>query len=173
MKNCAKQIIFKRCCNKTNALRFLIITICLILENFIASYREQRIISYTSIEKTINFMNNLKKDTNKLKFISDHLFTSNKVNFEDFIKSMLQKQMAQVLSINKDESDIGPIIKDTFVIRALFWHDAYIFDFIDDIRSFNSGFARILELNIAKIATVSSKQPVMETEITCEVFHSK
>jgi hypothetical protein len=118
-------------------------------------------------------MNNLKKDTNKLKFISDHLFTSNKVNFEDFIKSMLQKQMAQVLSINKDESDIGPIIKDTFVIRALFWHDAYIFDFIDDIRSFNSGFARILELNIAKIATVSSKQPVMETEITCEVFHSK
>jgi hypothetical protein len=173
MKNCVKQMIFKRCCNKVNALRLLTIAVCLILESFIASYREQQILSYTSIEKTMHFMDELKKDSNKLKFISDHLFTLNKVNFEDFVKNITRKQMVQILSINKDEINIGSITKDTFVIRALFWHDAYIFDFLDDIYSFNSGFARILELNIAKIAAVSNKKPVMEAEIKCEVFHLK
>jgi hypothetical protein len=166
-------MIFKRCCNKGNALRSMMIIICLILESFVASHKEQQALSYASIEKTAHFMDGLKKDAKKLKFISCHLFTLNKTNFEDFIRNIIQKQMAQILSINRDELDMGPIAKDTFVIRALFWHDAHIFDVIDDICSFNSGFARVLELNIAKIAMVSSKKPVMEAEVRCEVFHSK
>jgi hypothetical protein len=166
-------MILKKLCNKTNALRFLVIVICLILENLVVSYKDKRILSYSSTEKTLCFINELKKDTNKLKFISNHLFTTNRINFEDFIKSAMQKRMTQILSIDKNELDMSPIVKDTFVIRALFWHDAYVFDFIDDIYSFSSGFARILELNIIKIAAVSNNNPVIEAEITCEVFHSR
>ncbi|MDR1476319.1 MAG: hypothetical protein LBI20_03315 [Holosporales bacterium] len=173
MKTMQKQAIFKKLCNKTNALRFIIIVIFLTLKSFITSYREQQVLSYAPIEKTMHFIDDLKNNTNKFRFISNHLFTINKSNFEDFIKNIAPKYMPQNLSIDKDESDIGSILKDKFTIRALFWHDNYIFDFIDDIYSFNSGFAKILSIDISKIAAISTEKPVIEAEITCEVFRSK
>jgi hypothetical protein len=139
----------------------------------ISSYADRQNDKYISIRKVADFISNLKQDTNKLDFIHNHLFNFNKSDFEDFVKGVINKYNIYRLSINKNKLNIGAVAKDTFTIKALFWHDAFIFDLIEAIHSFNSGFAKVLEVNITKIATNTEESPAIEAEITCIVFCSK
>ncbi|MDR1234205.1 MAG: hypothetical protein LBJ92_03625 [Holosporales bacterium] len=166
------QLLLKKYKTKRKVIYLLLILACSVSSNIISSYKNQGLAEYNIINEKMVFINELKKDTQKMKFISEHLFTSNKITFDDFINNSAKELKTEILSIEANEVTHDVFIKDLVTVRALFWHDLFIFKLMDAIYSFKSGFAKILSVKIEKASNVSLTKPAIKAEIVCEVFHA-
>ena len=107
-----------------------------------------------------------------MKFISNHKFNGDKIDFNEFINNLAAKTYANISSIEiLEESKISDVIVKQFKITGLFWHDIFIFDFIEKLQDFSPGFLNILSIDINKFSNqISSQKPIMKLEVVCKVY---
>lgn len=161
------KIIFK----KEYLLWLIVLIIFLVISNFVGSIRDEKNLKLCEIQKTESLVNNLKKDSSKIKFIANHLFTGNQLDYREFLKNIAFQNKAKIISIEeKDTKSIGCINKKTVSMTGIFWHDKFVFDFLNDVQNFHPGFARVVSIDIDKFAKISLSKPVIKVEILCEVF---
>ncbi|MDR0640637.1 MAG: hypothetical protein LBF65_02850 [Holosporales bacterium] len=165
------QILLRKYNPKRNVAYLGLILLCSVSSNIIHVYKNDCLSEYDSISAKTAFINELKKDTQKMKFISEHLFTVNKITFKDFINNAAKELRIKKLSIESNEMTRDVVTKDLVTIHALFWHDLFLFKLMEMIYSFHSGFAKILSVEIEKVDNVSLAKPALEAKIVCEVFH--
>lgn len=161
------KIIFKR-----EYLFWLIgLIIFLVISNFVDSIKDEKNLKLCEIQRKEDLVNNLKKDESKIKFISKHLFTGNQLDYHQFLKDIALQNKAKIISIDEKEiKSIGSINKKTISVTGIFWHDKFVFDFLNDIQNFHPGFARVVLVDIDKFAKISLSKPVIKVEILCEIF---
>jgi hypothetical protein len=142
-----------------------------ILSNLIKDTIDKKTVEYDSLQKTLNVINDLNKNPEKANFILDHLFIGKANNFEDFINKAASNNNGKIIScINIETSLDAGLKKETMIIVGIFWHDAFVFDFLDEITKFNPGFINISKIEIEKIGEVSLDKPVIKVLIKCKIF---
>jgi hypothetical protein len=164
---------FKR--NQSFYSFLLLSTIVYIASDFIEEKIKIAETEYCFMQKYTDFVNNLKKDPNNLKFISEHLFAKCDADFGKFVNEAIIKNKGEMISFQKGSktSFAGAIAKETAIIAGIFWHDYFIFDFVNSIESFNPGFAKVVAIEIERIGDVNPSRPIIRALIQCEIFQKQ
>ena len=156
---------------KTNKL-YTFPTFCLTFVSFFisiyASNKQQQFLEtelrYTPI---INIMSN----HNIFEFIKKHKFGHTKNDYTEFIKQISKEYFAKISSIEKISSTkIGNIEVLTVKIDMLFWHDSFIFNFLDKLQKYSPGFINILSIDINKFTKHVGNKPSLKLEVICKIF---
>jgi hypothetical protein len=166
-------VVFKK--NYFSYLFLALSVVAFVISSITRGNLNQKYIEYNSILKISDFVDNLKKNPKKHEFISKHLFAdSNGADFEDFVNDAIAKNNGKMMSYKPDaEVNVGLIKKRSVTIVGLFWHDSFVFDFMNDIDLFRPGFARVVAMELEKAGEISLTAPVIEASIKCEIFQKQ
>ncbi len=150
---------------------YLPIITMIFISIFISNYKNMKLEECIAIEAETYPIKKLESNKAKLEFISKHKFSGSSKDFENFIKELGQKNYAKIKQVNKLEDSVNGKIKITkFEIKGFFWHDSFIFNFIDEIQDFSPGFLKILSIDIDKFSKIITEKPIMKVEILCKIF---
>ena len=147
----------------------LVITSC-----FVDEEKRSKTIDLNSVKNSTNFAKELMKDNVKLNFITDHLFKGEHQDFRKYISNVAEENHVKIMNISCGETtDLNSIEKLSAKIEGVCWHDFSVFELIESIQDFSPGFVKITSINIDKFAKISTSQPAIKTEISCEIFQLK
>jgi hypothetical protein len=156
---------------KKYSCRLVGIVIAFAISNILSIYKEEKFSEYEDAKNISVLVQKLTNDDNKLQFALRHRFNGENKNFGQFVSQIATKNSSQISSIEYvDESIIGLIKQKKVVIHGLFWHDIFIFAFLDALKNFSPGFLKILSVDINKFAKVSLLKPVLKVNVVCELF---
>jgi hypothetical protein len=156
---------------KKHILHLTGIMIAFAISNILSSYKEKKLFEYERAENTATLIQKFTTDDDKLQFALRHRFNSENRSFEQFVSQAAAKNFAQMSSIEyADESVIGLVKRRKAVVHGLFWHDIFVFTFLDTLMDFSPGFLKILSVDISKFAEMSPLKPVLKVDIVCELF---
>lgn len=167
------KIDFHKAKNLAKRYRFYYLPIVLmaVISGFVSHYKNVKFEDILEVEEKSIPIKELKSNNAKLEFISKHKFCGTSMDFENFIRNSEEKNYAKINQIKKLEESIhGQIKIRKFEIKGFFWHDSFIFNFLDEIQNFSPGFLKILSIDIDKFSRMIREKPIMKVEILCEIF---
>ncbi|MDR3224322.1 MAG: hypothetical protein LBT03_01920 [Holosporales bacterium] len=142
---------------------------------FVCSYKDDKLVELETIQNYFATVDDLVRSPEKLKFISAHLLLEEtNQSFDEFVTKIGQDNFAEIFSIEKkDEVIIGSLKKTKIKITGIFWHEDFIFEFLNSIYDFRPGFLKISQIDVDKFADISIEKPAMKLEAICEVFQKQ
>jgi hypothetical protein len=144
------------------------------ISSIIENNKSEKLLLAQSIDKTSNMAKKLLSNKHILEFVKKHLFRKETRDFKEFVAGISNGYFAQDLEVSQgDQIELGQLVKTTYRIVGMFWHDSFIFKFIEGLKDFSPGFVRILSLEIDKFAKISSLKPVIKMETKCEIYSAK
>lgn len=144
----------------------LIILISIFVNMYFGNYKENLNNTYASLEVQENLVR--KFSNSELNFIKTHSLSIDNDQFINFIKSDLKKLFGQLNSIDLIQiSKICNIKVNTFAITLAFWHDKFIFDFLDKLSKY--GFVRVTEVHIER-SEEYLQQPGLIVKLLCNLY---
>lgn len=154
--------------NKAYALSILVMSLASI---FVSIYKTQQINKYEQIATEVNQIIGIISNGERVKFIQKHRFCEKKTDIKDFMRKVAQTTYAKISSMEKiSEEKIGKINVATFKIIGLFWHDCFIFEFLEKIQTFSPGFLNIETVDIDKLSKKIVHKPMLKLEVICRIF---
>jgi len=152
--------------------RYLVpVLVMLTISSLVSEYKERIFEDCEEAEAKAKPVIDLVSNAEKMKFIQKHKFNGTRINFTDFVAELSHKTYSKVTSIEPvSESKIGNVKVNEIRITGLFWHDSFIFDFIENIQNFSPGFLSIVSVDIDKFSKQISQKPIMKLEVVCRVF---
>lgn len=156
---------------KANSRILLTAVAMLIMEQLVDSYRAQKCVELgdlASIKETITALTAL--GTSKQDLIN-HICSSNIVKFEEFVTRIGHESMAEISSIkNIGASSKGSVKVRKFTVVGFFWHESFIFEFLDKLQKFCPGFLKILQVEINRFAKITTIRPAMKVDVVCVTY---
>lgn len=154
-----------------NKVYILSIIAMLLVSIFVSIYKTQSSDKCEQIKTELQPIMMLVSNHEKLKFIRKHKFGNTTPNIADFMHKTAKKNYAKILSIEKiSEKKLGEIKVTKVKITGMFWHDMFIFDFLEQMQNFNPGFLNIEAINIDKLSKRVVYKPMLKLELVCEIF---
>lgn len=155
-----------------NKIYILSILMGLLISVPVSIYKNQQREECEALEYKVEPICKLVKDKKKLKFISAHKFAGEKVEFENFVDDLAQKYHSKIANIEiQDESKIANVNVQQIRITGFFWHDVFIFAFLEELQDFSPGFLNILSVDIDKFSKqISSQKPILKLEVVCKIY---
>ncbi len=154
--------------NKTYALSILAM---LVVSVFASLYKSNEFSKYEQLEEEMTPIISISKDNETLNFIKNHKFSGQNSDIKNFMQTVAKKTYSKISLIEKvAEKKIDQINVTKFKITGLFWHDMFIFEFLDKIQSFAPGFLNIDHVEINKITKQIGQKPILKLELICEIF---
>lgn len=154
--------------NKIYALSILSM---LIVSVFASLYKSKEFAKFEQLEMEMSPIMSIATNNEKLSFIKNHKFSGQNANIKTFMHTVAKKTYAKISLIEKiSEKKIDKINVTKFKITGLFWHDMFIFEFLDKIQSFAPGFLNIDNVEIDKITKKIGQKPILKVELICDVF---
>ena len=156
---------------KTNKL-YTFPTFCLTLVSFVISiYASKQQQQCLETELQYEPIISIFSDHDIYEFIKIHKFGNSKNDYTDFIKQISKEYFAKISSIEKIAVvKIGNIEVSKVKIDMLFWHDCFIFDFLDKLQKYSPGFINILSIDINKFTKHVGIKPSLKLEVICKIF---
>jgi hypothetical protein len=143
----------------------------LILSVLVSLYKGKKFVGMQELEKREADVKSIISNGEKLRFISEHGFGKANVSIESFTKDLGQKNFSEITKIySVEESIIGTVKKTKLEIEGFFWHDLFIFEFLNEMQNFKPGFIKILSVEIDKFSKILIKKPALKVNVVCEVF---
>ncbi|MDR2667404.1 MAG: hypothetical protein LBB34_04845 [Holosporales bacterium] len=156
---------------KKHLLHLVGIIVAFVISNTLSSYEEKKLSEYENAENMVVLTRNFTNNKCKLQFALQHRFNGESRNFEQFISQAIAENFAQISSIEYVGEPVSSLIKrQKTIVHGIFWHDMFIFTFLNTLMSFSPGFLRILSVDICKFAEMSLLKPVLKVDIVCELF---
>lgn len=110
-------------------------------------------------------------DRRVIKFISEHNFSGKNINFRKFVENLAEHNFAIVTEVKKcNISRLNSFKRIKYKVKGYFWHDKFIFEFIDKLQNYHPGFLKLLNVEIDKFSKVNEIKPFIRLEIVCEIF---
>ncbi len=154
---------------KTNRSVFLIFISIFIIWNAVSLYKSDLFNKLQESELRTDPIKSFDKET--IKFISEHDFSSKKIKFRKFIENLADHNLAIITKVSKsDEIKTKAFRKIQYKIRGYFWHDKFIFKFIDELQNFHPGFLKLLNIDMDKFSKTNIFKPSIKLELICEIF---
>ena len=152
--------------------RYLILVLMMLTISFLVSgYKERICEDCEEAEARAKPIIDLVSNAEKIKFIQKHKFNGKGEGFREFVAKLSYKTYSKIISIDPvSESKIGNVRVNEIKITGLFWHDSFIFDFLDNLQNFSPGFLSIVSIDIDKFSKQISQKPTMKLEVVCKVF---
>ena len=162
-----KKIIFNII--KANSSVFLIFISMFIIWNVVAIYKSDLFNKLQESELLIEPIKSFDKET--IKFISQHDFSNKKINFRKFIENLADHNFAIITKVLKsNEIKTDTFRKTQYKIKGYFWHDKFVFKFIDEVQNFHPEFLKLLNIDIDKFSKANVFKPSIKLELICEIF---
>ena len=160
------QILFKN-----NKMRSFPILGMIIVSTFVSIYKSHAVEKYTQFANEMKPITDIISDNDKFNFIQNHLFKGEALDFKDFANKVAQENYAKILSLNRISCiKLDKINITQIKITGLFWHDTFIFDFLEKIQNFSPGFINIIAIDINKFSKKITHKPVIKLEVICKIF---
>ncbi len=154
---------------KTNSSVFLIFISMFIIWNAISLYKSDLFNKLQESELLIEPIKSFDKET--IKFISEHDFSNKKIKFRKFIENLADHNLGIITKVSKsDEIKTDAFRKIQYKIRGYFWHDKFVFKFIDELQNFHPGFLKLLNIDMDKFSKINIFKPSIKLELICEIF---
>lgn len=110
-------------------------------------------------------------DSKVIKFISEHNFSGKNINFRKFVENLAEHNFAVITEVKKcNISRLDSFKRIKYKVRGYFWHDKFIFEFIDELQNYHPGFLKLSNVEIDKFSKVNEIKPFIRLEIICEIF---
>jgi hypothetical protein len=136
--------------------------------------KEEKLLYLQTIKITSNKIEKVTSNKPFYEFLKKHSFKQTAQDLKKFVNKLSEKYFAQGLKISlNDKIEINGIVKATYDINGIFWHDSLIFKFIQELKEFVPGFIRINYLEIDKITKISNLRPAIRMELKCEYYSAK
>jgi hypothetical protein len=150
----------------------LFATIFIIFINcLMSSYKNEKFTELQCIRDTKTVIKKLSISAPQKKHLANHLFSDKDLNFEDFITKIGKESLAKISSIEPiEESVIGTIKTKKFAITGVFWHELFIFEFLDKLQKLSPSFSKILSIEINKFAKIAYIKPIIKVDIICITY---
>lgn len=151
---------------------FLVSFLAISVINLAASiYKIQKCDECIELESQAKPVEKISTDRPKLDFILRHKFKGRSQSFSEFVQAISHETYSQIASIDSlKEYVTGTVNVQEFRITGLFWHDLFIFDFLDKLQDFSPGFLNITSVEINKFSKQIAQKPIMKLEVICKVF---
>ncbi len=134
-------------------------------------YRSKEFARCEQTEMEMKPIISIATNNEKLSFIRNHKFAGQNSDIKNFMQTVAKKTYSKISLIEKiSEKQIGKINATKLKITGLFWHDIFIFEFLDKIQNFAPGFLNIDAVEIDKIAKTIGQKPILKLELVCEIF---
>ena len=154
-----------------NKIYLIPILVMLPFSIFSTVYKNQQFEEYEQTAERLRPALNLLSQQEKISFIKAHKFYGKNIDFNNFIYKIIRKTYSKMPSIRLiNRSKIGCVDVFQTKVMALFWHDYFVFDFLEKLRTFTPGFLNIISVNIAKLSKRLSQSPTIKLEVICKVF---
>ena len=141
------------------------------LSLFASLYKSKTFAKCEQIEVEMKPLMSIVTNHEKLDFIKNHKFGGQNSDIRNFLRTIAKKNYAKISLIEKiSEKRIGKINVTRLKVTGLFWHDIFIFEFLEKIQSFAPGFLNIDAIEIDKIAKKIGQKPILKLEMVCEIF---
>ena len=149
---------------------------CLVLSSVLLSvitniYKSEKEEQYHHNQIEMNPVIDIVSNKEKWEFIQKHSFNGKSNDINKYMRRIFQETYAKLTDIKHiSETKIDKISVKTMKISGIFWHDVFIFDFLDKIQNFSPGFVDIISINIDKFARKITHKPIIKLEVTCKIF---
>ena len=141
------------------------------LSLFASMYKSKTFAKCEQIEVELKPLMSIATNHEKLDFIKNHKFSGQNSDIRNFLRTIAKKNYAKISLIEKiSEKRIGKINVTRLKVTGLFWHDIFIFEFLEKIQSFAPGFLNIDAIEIDKITKNIGQKPILKLEMVCEIF---
>lgn len=152
-------------------VRFLPILAMLIVSFIVSIYKSHRLTKCTEFEIEMQPLINISMNSEKLHFIQKHNFKGEYSNFKDFVNKIAYKNCAKISCFeNISKANIEKIDVSLIKLIGLFWHDIFIFNFLEEIQDFSPGFVNIVSVEINKFSKQILHKPTLKLEVVCKIF---
>ncbi len=149
----------------------VVVLLSLVVSSFIGMFKDDLFVKYNLIRDKALSIKNVMSNQSRIQFVNLHHFYGDQVDFNAFIKKTSDRDHARILEIKQIEDEcVDKIRKQTYEISEIFWHDSFVFDFLDAIQDFNPGFANIKLVEITKCGRASKHKPAIKVRIVCDIF---
>lgn len=156
---------------KGNKIYTLSILAMLVISVFVSLYKYKAFATCEQLEVEMMPVLSLATNNEKLNFLKKHKFSGQNSDIKNFMRTVAKQTYSKISLIEKiSEKKIGKINVTKFKITGLFWHDMFIFDFLDKIQNFSPGFLNIDNVEIDKITKTMGQKPTLKLELVCEIF---
>ena len=173
---------------KLKYIIFVLLILFLIVLNYnLNIYKNTLQLKYYHLDNQVNWAQKLTKE--EINFIKQHKFQNNynSKQFIEFINLHIKKLFGTIKNIKvikdssindnsinnnsiNDENPINNIKIKSLEINLRFWHDKFIFDFLNIISKYNPGFSRITNVQIKKSGNFL-KEPGLKVKILCDLYY--
>ena len=154
--------------NRVNIFLILIGIAVVVTANIYKNRKEEQ---YNQFKIEMTPIIGIASNKDKLNFIQRHSFSGKCADINKYIQRIFRETYANLTDIEKvSETKIGKISVHTIKISGIFWHDVFIFDFLDKIQNFSPGFVNIISININKLARKITHKPIIKLEMICKIF---
>ena len=154
---------------RTNRLIFVIFISTMVMWSVISLYKSEL---FNNLQESELLAEPIKSfNLEEIKFISKHDFSNKKITFQKFIDNLANHNFAIITTILKSgEIKTRDFRKIEYRIRGYFWHDKFVFKFIDELQDFHPGFLKLLNIDVDKFSKANAFKPSIKLEIVCEIF---
>lgn len=157
---------------KINYSYFLAFMIMVIISISVSCYKSVLFDKLQETELKIAPFNSISKKQEA--FILKHAFSKDGINFKRFITELGGKNFATVTNISKlDTINLHKLKKTKYSIVLFFWHDKFIFQFLEGLQDLRPGFLKLLNIKISKVSKVNEFKPFLKLEVLCEIFQKR
>lgn len=161
---------FRNITSKQKLFILLTAVVC-VLSAVISSYKCHKLEQCQEMEMHAAPIQDLQLDDEKRNFILRHKFSGTKTNFREFVEAIAKQNYAKDVHISLLEDAVPAKVKICrYKIEGLFWHDRFIFNFLDGMQDFAPGFLEISHFEINRFARNVLHSPVLKLEVLCNVF---
>ena len=137
----------------------------------VSVYKSHKLTKYTEFESEMQPLINISANSEKLHFIQKHNFKGKYLNFKDFVNKIAYENCAKISCFeNISKTKIEKIDVKLIKLIGLFWHDIFIFNFLEEIQDFSPGFINIVSVEINKFSRQILHKPVLKLEAVCKIF---
>lgn len=154
---------------KTNRFIFLIFILTVVVWIVIFLYKSELFDSLQESELLAEPIKSLNQE--EIKFISKHDFSDKKIMFQKFVDNLANHNFAIITTVLKSgEIKTRDFRKIEYKIKGYFWHDKFVFKFIDELQGFHPGFLKLLNIDVDKFSKANAFKPSIKLELVCEIF---
>lgn len=157
-------------CLKNNSIILVIFTITVLASVFTSLYKNFIFNKLQESNLTVSPIRSFSKQ--RIKFISAHCFSGKKTAFEEYVETITKENLGIITEVSQvgKSKILNKFTCTKYSIKGFFWHDLYVFRFIDSIQNFHPGFLKLLDIEIDKLQKVTENKPFMKMELICEIF---
>lgn len=150
----------------------IIVVGMMVIASWISIHKNQRYAEYMEWQEKATPFVKLRSNPQKFDFILKHKFSKNGLDFKNFVQQIARQNYAciPIIDFSEEKSKIGQVNVSLAKITGFFWHDTFIFNFLDNLQDFSPGFLNITYVEIDKFTKQLGAKPILKLEVICKIF---